>query len=155
MKLAEALIIRADARTRIQQVQARLGRNLSVQEGETASENPQDLFVELDRAVDEFTTLVKQINRTNASTEFASGITLTDALANRDALSTRHSAMMSVIHQASSAAQQTRYSRTEIRQVITVDIADLQKRADDLARQYRELDTAIQQMNWQVDLIED
>ncbi|MEQ8675089.1 MAG: DIP1984 family protein [Aggregatilineales bacterium] len=155
MKLAEALIIRADARKRIAQIQERLGRNISVQEGGQPPEDPQELLRELDRTIAEFTRLAKNVNRTNASTPFDGDITLTDALANRDALSMRHSALSNVIRQAASFSQQTRYSLSEIRQVVTVDIAVLQKQADDIARQFRELDTAIQQMNWQIDLLED
>lgn len=48
---------------------------------------------------------------------------------------------------------QSRCSRTEVRFVSTVDIGSLQKRADDFARQVRQLDARIQAMNWNVDLV--
>jgi hypothetical protein len=151
MKLAEALINRADAQKRIQQIRERLNRSARVQEGDAPPENPQELLEELRRTVDTFTDLVKRINRTNSQTTFQNG-TLTDALADRDALGVRRKALVDLINAASNA--QFRYGRSEIKYVSTVDVASLQREADDLARQYRELDSAIQQANWNVDLME-
>ena len=37
--------------------------------------------------------------------------------------------------------------------VRTIDVADIQKRADELAKDYRELDARIQEFNWQTELI--
>jgi cell division protein FtsB len=152
MKLAEALILRADAQKRIQQLRERLNRSAKVQEGEQPPEDPQELLAELDRLAAELTVLVKQINRTNSATPFDSDITLTDALAERDALALRRSVLTGVIQMA--AVQQNRYSRSEVKYFSTVSIADLQRQVDGLSRQYRELDARIQQLNWQVDLIE-
>ena len=63
MKLAEALILRADAQKRLQQLRERLNRSAKVQEGEEPAENPQELLAELDRLVADYGRLVKQINR--------------------------------------------------------------------------------------------
>lgn len=38
--------------------------------------------------------------------------------------------------------------------VSAVPIAEYQKEADDLARRFRELDTAVQAMNWTADLFD-
>jgi len=152
LKLAEALINRADAQKRIHQLRERLLRNVRIQEGEAPSEDPQELLAELRRTITEFTRLVKQINRTNAVTVFGDGLTLTDALAERDALAMERNMLTTLTQQA--AQPEFRYGRSEIKQVVMVNIAELQKRIDDLARRYRELDTAIQQANWVIDLIE-
>jgi hypothetical protein len=152
MKLAEALILRADAQKRLQQLRERLNRSAKVQEGDQPAEDPSDLLAELDRLVAEFGLLVKRINRTNSATAFSAEMTLTDALAERDALALKRSVLAGVIQTA--AVQQNRYSRSEVKYLSTVNIADLQKQVDDLSRQYRELDALIQQLNWQVDLIE-
>lgn len=153
MKLAEALINRADAQKRIQQLQARLARNAIVQEGEQPAEDPLELFAELDRVIAQLTQLVKQINRTNSAIRFDEARTLTDALADRDALMTERTALNSVLN-ALNSQNQFRYSRSEIKTVATVDVRAIQQRIDDLSRDYRELDAAIQQINWQADLIE-
>ncbi len=47
--------------------------------------------------------------------------------------------------------QQRRYSRSEIRVVRTFDVAKARKRADELARERRELDAEIQAANWTVE----
>lgn len=152
MKLAEALILRADAQKRIAQLRERLVRSARVQEGEEPPENPAELFAELNRALAEFKDMVQKINRTNSATAFDANRTITDALAERDTLGLERGALDGVI-QATSQAN-FRYGRSEIKYITTVNVADLQRRVDDLARRYRELDSAIQQMNWNIDLIE-
>jgi hypothetical protein len=150
MKLAEALIQRSDAKKRLEQLRQRLIRSAKVQEGETAPENPQDLMIEMNAIVDELTVLIKRINRTNSTTAFDSTRSLTDVLAERDGLMLRRSMLSSLMQ---GAQPQNRFGRMEIKEMPTVSIAELQKQYDDLARQHRELDTAIQQMNWNVDLL--
>jgi hypothetical protein len=46
------------------------------------------------------------------------------------------------------------YMQSNIKYFRAVDVAEVQKRADDLARRYRDLDTRIQAVNWSVDLLE-
>lgn len=150
MKLAEALINRADAQKRAAQLRDRLNRSARVQEGDAPPEDPAVLLAELDRTVDSLTSLIQRINRTNAATPFGNGV-LTDALAERDRLALKRSVLISVIEAATQ--NQFRYGRSEIRYIATVDVGDLQRQADDLARAYRELDSAIQQANWLVDLV--
>jgi hypothetical protein len=100
MKLAEALISRADGQKRIAQLQHRLVRSAKVQEGEEPPENPQELMVELDAISTELTNLIQRINRTNSITEFQ-GKTLADALAERDVLKLKWSSYDSLIQTAS------------------------------------------------------
>jgi hypothetical protein len=152
MKLAEALILRADAQKRVEQLKQRLLRNAKVQEGDTPAENPRDLIAELDRVVVDLTRLIQQINRTNAATTLADGTNVSDALAHRDALAKQHAVYRDLASTAT--VDQTRYSRSEVKFVSTVDVAATQRRADDLARQHRELDAAIQAANWTIDLQE-
>ena len=47
MKLAEALILRADCQKRIQQLETRLTNNAMVQDGEAPAEDPSQLRSEL------------------------------------------------------------------------------------------------------------
>ncbi|GJM42348.1 MAG: hypothetical protein DHS20C20_26300 [Ardenticatenaceae bacterium] len=152
MKLAEALINRADAQKRVQQLRERLTRSAKVQEGETPPENPEELLAELDRTISSLNDLVKKINKTNAETEIESGVTLTQALADRDALALKRNILTSLIEAA--AVTQSRFSRSEVKFLSTINVQELQKQVDDLARQYRELDTHIQEVNWQTELIE-
>ncbi len=49
--------------------------------------------------------------------------------------------------------RQDRYSRSEVKYVSTVSVADIQKSADELAKNYRELDARVQELNWQTELV--
>ncbi len=150
MKLAEALVNRADAQKRIEQIKQRLVKSAKVQEGENPPENPADLVQELDRTLREFIDLVRRINKTNSSTAFQEGMTLTDALAERDALALKRNALNALIEAAS--VQIAHYSRSEIKYLSTINVAEMQKQIDALAKEYRELDTKIQELNWQTEL---
>lgn len=152
MKLAEALILRADTKKKFDQIKHRLLANAKVQEGDKPVEKPEALMKELDAAALEFEKLVKAINRTNSVTEFTKGKSLTDALAERDTLALRGNAIRSVANEVTE--KENRWGRQEIKFVRTVDGAKVQKLADDIAKQHRELDTKIQEMNWKTDLVD-
>lgn len=152
MKLAEALALRADLQRRLQQMRTRLSQAALIQDGETPPEDPQALLGEAEGMITQLTAIVARINRTNLGATLPDGTSVTDALARRDTLTLWHS-MVSAMADAA-ANRVNRYSRTEIKVVATVDVAALRRQADDLARQRRELDTAIQATNWTVDLLE-
>ena len=150
MKLAEALILRADCQKRFEQLKARIIRSAKVQEGDQPAENPDELLAELERVSDELADLIKRINRTNSTTLYQEGKTISDALAERDVLALRHT-LYSELALAASVTQD-RFTRTEVKYVRTVDVGEAQKKADGLAKAYRELDARIQELNWQTEL---
>ncbi len=152
MKLAEALILRADYNKRAAQLRQRISANAKVQEGEEPAENPQALLKEFEQIADNTFALIKRINKTNIITRFADDKTLTDALAERDMLAARRKMYEELVNAAS--ASQDRYSRSEIKFKTTVSVKDIQKKVDDLAKAYRELDMKIQALNWNTDLVE-
>lgn len=154
MKLAEALILRADAQKRIQQLRERMARSARVQEGDTAPENPQELIEELTRVVAELRDLIKRINRTNAQTPFDETRTLTDALADRDALSIEHNVLVGLLVEATGQNMRNVYNPSNIKYFRAVDVMSVQKRADNLAAQRRDLDSRIQALNWTIDVSE-
>lgn len=151
MKLAEALILRADCQKKIAQLRQRLSRCVKVQEGEQPPEDPQVLLSELSGAIIQLTTLIQRINRTNANTAFEPG-NLSDALARRDTLAIQRNALQNIVQEA--ALTHNRYSHSEVKLVSTVNVSDLQRQVDGLAQEYRLLDTQIQSLNWQVDVLE-
>jgi Family of unknown function (DUF6847) len=93
-----------------------------------------------------------QINRANMTTQLESGMTLTEALALRDALTAHQNILRSVADAASERVD--RFGRAEIRRIPTIDVAQLRDEIDLLAKQRREVDTAIQAANWATDLPE-
>lgn len=152
MKLAEALILRADTKTRFEQLRQRLASNAKVQEGDKPSEKPEDLLKEMEKTAAEYEKLIRQINKTNSETEFIKGKTLTDALAERDVLGLRRGVYANLVNAATVSQQM--YSRSEIKFVSTIDVAKTQKIVDKLSKEYRELDAKIQEFNWKTDLVE-
>jgi hypothetical protein len=152
MKLGEALARRAELQNRLGQVRDRLRLSALVQEGDTPPEDPTPLLSEIDELAVELERLIALINRTNTATRLPSGLLLTEALAKRDVLGLRHSALKAVAD--ATAEQQARYSRSEIRMVRTFDVAAVRQQVDGLARERRDLDIEIQAANWTVDLIE-
>jgi hypothetical protein len=150
MKLAEALLLRADTQKKLASLRERIARNAVVQEGETAHEDPGKLMKEAVGVLGELEKLVVTINTANLANKLADGRTLTEAIARRDKLVQQHS----VIHTAidGSKKEPDRYSMSEIKWVATIDVSKLQKQSDDLARQIRELNAQIQETNWSVEL---
>ena len=151
MKLAEALILRADLQKRMEQVRVRIYNNVLVQEGEKPSEDPNILISEFMTLQDKLSTIIKSINKTNNETAFDEKMMLYEALIKRDAILSKRSILANAAQHASD--RQDRYSLTEIKYVSVVDVENLQKEADALAQSYRDLDTKIQGLNWNTDLI--
>ena len=152
MKLAEALILRADYQKRAEQLRGRIVSNAKVQEGDTPSEDPNRLLQELDDLSSGLTDLIQRINKTNSETSYEGGKTLTDALAERDVLSLKRK-IYSELAKAASVTQ-TRYSKSEVKFRSTVEVSSIQKQVDDMSKAYREMDAQIQALNWATDLLE-
>lgn len=152
MKIAEALVLRADLQKRMGQVKQRAINSANYQEGTEPAENALELRSDYDRMAGELETLIERINRTNLVQTIATGQTVTAALAARDVLGMRRSFLADLAGTANSP--HLRMMRTELRMVSAVPVAQFQREADDLARQYRELDTAIQATNWTADLLD-
>jgi hypothetical protein len=152
MKLAEALILRADCQKRMAQLKARLLVNAKVQEGDAPAETPQELIAELSRVSSELLDLIKRINRTNSATGFAGRGTISDALAERDVLALQRTAYADLAQMG--AITQGRITRSEVKYVSTINVAEIRKHADVLAKNYRDLDARIQELNWQTELVE-
>jgi hypothetical protein len=152
MKLAEALIQRADHRKRLDQLRERLVRVARVQEGDEPAEDPAALLAEVERTAAGLTSLIQRINRTNSTTPLDNVRTIADAIAERDTLRLRHTILSTLLQAA--AIKQDRLTKSEVRFQRTVDVLALQQQVDNLAQATRELDTSIQAANWLVDLLD-
>lgn len=150
MKLAEALIERADLQKRIEQLNVRLSNNARVQEGETPAENPVKLLSELDECIARLEDLICRINLTNSATVI-NGKTLTAWIAHRDCLMKKAEIMRGFLYTASQLGMRTGKNEIIIRS--TVSVEQLQKDADLLSKELRETDTTIQAANWTTDLL--
>ena len=110
MKLAEALSIRKDLQTRIEQLKVRIINNVRIQEGEQPAEDPTDLMKDLDSCLKQLEELIYRINVTNMHAK-SGDKTLTQLMAERDVLTKRVQVMREVMNQASSSSE--RYSSSE------------------------------------------
>jgi hypothetical protein len=153
MKLAEALLERADLQKRIEQLQARIVANASFQEGEEPTENASELLADCLRSIADLEKLMAEINLTNSSTVSADGPTITGLLAARESLRARHSILVRAAD-AATGAWARRQTRTELRQISALPVKELREQAEGVAKQLRELDVLIQRTNWEADLIQ-
>lgn len=150
MKLAEALSIRKDLQTRVDQLKARILNNVRIQEGEKPAEDPVELLKELDSCLNQLRELIYRINLTNMNTN-CDGKPVTQLMAERDVLLKRVQVLRDVFNQASTTTE--RYSRSEIKYVTTIDVKAMAKQIDKLAIQLRELDVKIQSVNFTTELM--
>jgi hypothetical protein len=151
MKLAEALAERSDCQKRLEEIKNRLGSTARIQEGEQPAEDPGELLAETDRLYVRLLELISAINRTNSQTWLDKECTVSDAIAERDILGKRRDFLSGVAGLASS--RWDRYSKSELRYVMTVPVGKLRADADQFAKRYRELDLRIQELNWKTELI--
>lgn len=152
MKIAEALILRADIQKRISQLKTRLNNNAKVQENEEPAENPEFLLTELDDLISQLNDLIIKINKTNTLSKI-DGISLVELIAKKNTLSQKTGILREFIEIASQKINL--YSSTEIKVFSTVNVPAQQKQLDKLSKEIRETDTKLQQANWTIDLIEE
>ena len=150
MKLAEALVLRADGQKRIEQLQQRLIQNAKVQADDQPAENPEILQQELEQLAQELVLLIQRINRTNSRTELEAGMSIADALAARDVTKLKSDIYRNLAQAA--IVKQDRQTKSEIKFQSTIQVAEVQRKADQLAKEHRQLDTRVQQANWQTEL---
>lgn len=152
MKLAEALILRSDLQKRIAILKDRLIRNAKVQEGDNPAENPQSLLNELSTNLNELEVIINKINRTNSNTIIDNELCLSDLINKRELLGKKTKILRDLVEAAT--IQFDRYSQKEVKFYSTVNVFELQKEIDKISKEYRETDTKLQGMNWNIDLIE-
>ena len=130
MKIAEALILRADIQKRIAQLKVRLNNNAKVQENEEPTEDPEFLLAELENLISQLNDLIVKINRTNTLSK-VDGISLVELIAKKDTLSQKAGILREFIEIASQKVNL--YSTTEIKVFSTVNVSELQKKLDRLS----------------------
>lgn len=150
MKLAEALALRADIQKKIASLRVRIARSAMVQEGVKPAEDSSKLLKEAMGAQEELKDLLIRINLTNSRSRLPDGRTLTEAVAQRDVFIGQHSLLTGAIE--ASHKEPDRYSNSEIKWVASMEVSKLQKQLDDVAKNLRLLNLAIQKANWDIDL---
>ncbi len=142
---------RADLNKKIEQLRKRLMENALVQAGEKTNEDPKQLLEELESSTERFEYLMSKINITNCQTVIDNK-TVTELIANKDSLLLKQSVYRDFLYEAGQSVYRAR--NTEIKVLPSVNVSEVRKIADDIAKQIRFLDNKLQMTNWSVDLIE-
>ncbi|WP_314063276.1 DIP1984 family protein [uncultured Vagococcus sp.] len=150
MKLAEALLLRGEYQTKGENLKSRILQNLRIQEGDKPSEDPHSLLTEAFELNEQLNELIKAINERNNLALLPDGRSLAQALIDRESIVKKRRLLVSITEAGSN--QEYRYSRSEIKFQLTLSLGDIHKQIDQLSRQFRELDTIIQGLNWSVDV---
>lgn len=155
MTLAEALVERKGLKERLDSLEERLAVNVHVQEGDTPAETPEALLAQVDAAIADLERLIVAINRTNLAARLPGeeGWSLMEAIARRDMLTLRQGILEQTINMTRMARQRGVVTRSEVRTIVTVDVAAMQKEIDALAKERRALDMRLQAANWSVQLM--
>ena len=151
MKLAEALLRRADMQKKLASLKSRIAENVKVQDGDTPSENPNELLLQANQVMSELYALIDHIHRTNAIAVMPDGATMLSTLVKRDELAERHRLLQTAIDNAKTEGD--RYSHREIKLQKVIEAVKLQKQTDDIAVKLRNLNIQLQAANWQIDLV--
>jgi hypothetical protein len=150
MKLAEALLLRADTKKKLASLRERLALNVVVQEKDKPHEDPTKLIKEATAVLESLEDLSLRVNSANHNSRLSDGRTLAELIARRDRIAQQHSLLHVAI--GGTRKEPDRYSMKEIKWVATVDVPKLQKQSDDLSKQLRELNARIQETNWKIEI---
>ena len=148
MKLAEALLLRADLMKKIEHLQNRITPVLIVSDDKLPQEDPDKLMAQLRKAIQDLETLIIRINKTNNETYIEGEGFLMEALAKRDSLKILSEKLRYIRY----AAQINNSGDKNL--ITTIDIKNLQIEMDQTGRAFREIDSKIQEINWLTELID-
>ncbi|MCX7548940.1 DIP1984 family protein [Xanthomarina sp. F1114] len=146
MKLAEALLLRADLMKKIEHLQNRIRPVLIVSDNKKPQEDPAKLLAQMRTTIQDLETLVIRINKTNNETQIKGEGSLMEALAKRDSLKMLSEKLRNIRY----AAQINNSGDANLK--TTIDIKKLQIEMDQTGRAFRELDSKIQELNWLTEL---
>ncbi len=144
------MIERRDLLDLILSLERRIRNNIKIQEGDEPSEDPEKLMIEINRLFEKLTNTRKRIDYANISTKVMEDITLNDLIVKQRILKKKHRVISAIVEEASN--KQRRYSNTEIKDIVTLDIKKYLKEMDGIAKEIRELDVTLQRLNWEIDV---
>lgn len=151
MKLAEALVLRADLQKKLENLKKRLANSVRKLDDIQVIEDPTALKLEAEETITVLYSLIDRIYRTNQSVILPSGQSMVTVLAKRDELVERRKLLDYIINK--SLPDSGLYFNERGKWQPAIDISAYQKQMDDISMQIRRLNLDIQQTNWQVDLV--
>ena len=146
MKLAEALLLRADLMKNLEHLQYRITPLLIVSDDRLPQEDPAELMAQLRKTISDLESIIIRINKTNNETLVEGEGVLMEALAKRDSLKM----LAEKLRNIRQSAQVNNISDKNLK--TTIDIKKLQAEMDQTGRAFREIDSKIQEINWLTEL---
>ncbi len=153
MKLAEALIRRKQLQTRIKEDVESLEAAVITPQGLGPDEEPNALLRQIEVAHIQLEELVVRINQTNNQALLPAGISLMEAIAHRDVLAKRLEHLKVLLKTVLGRNRREYWSDNQPIQATHLSVESLRSQTNDLSKELRELDLAIQATNWSTDLI--
>lgn len=147
MRLAEAMMQRADLDKKVSILGARLNDIALINKSYALEDEPKHLFEELNKSMKALSEVVYRIHVTNMET-VDNGTTITAMLTKKEILKIRIQMLQRIKEEAriDSCFDRTKYT-------ILINKAELQKELDECKNQLEKLDMKLQQLNWQTELI--
>ncbi|MGK7944576.1 MAG: DIP1984 family protein [Microcystaceae cyanobacterium] len=152
IKLAEALLIKAEYEERLESLRSRLMVSARVQDGSFPPEDPETLIADVQTCLNHLASISKRISITQSQTLLDSRQTVAAAIVDQEMLLKKQSIYQSIIEGGiipSDVAQ-----GSSIRWLITVNLAGLNRRIEEMIKDYRLLETEIQQVSWNTELVD-
>ena len=151
MKLAEALLERADLKKKLLLLNSRIINNARMQEGCEPTESEEKLLKQLDELLSRLEYLIKHINHTNEMTVSKTGEKISELIARKDVLAMKLKTTANLVEAGGDLVN--RMTRSEIKILPTFDVPMMQKKVDKISAEIRKVDTAIQELNWTTELL--
>lgn len=150
MLLAEAIAERAEILRRNGVLQDQLWRAVQAPEGEKPFLDPYELIEEEDQNLDRLHVLDKQIHETNTKTMLQENQTLLGAVIRLRMILKKKRLYSNVTERVFPRYQ---YGGSEIKNVTTVNIRNLNNKMDQIEREYQELLILVQKRNWKLQVL--
>jgi hypothetical protein len=155
MKIGEALIARKHALNSIALLKDRYVSAAVHQKDEEPEDVARDIFSQFENNLEESRRLTVALNHANNVTKVTTSVgqmTVMEAVIYRDMLKLKHGMVLQMINALRS---RNRYN-PEQKEVLAegISVRDLTKVSDDVGKEIRLLDIAMQEVNWTADLIE-
>lgn len=158
MKLAEALKLREGLNSETSRIDSKIRQSLILQEGKTPLYNVDKKYDEFVAKTTELYRLAMSTNYTNNTVEIKDGTlcltkakTIGEVLIHRKFLKKKLELLEKIVEKGQ---EKDLESIDEIRFKSFVDIEVYDTKAEDVRKQIQELDTKLQELTWEIDLIE-
>lgn len=146
------MLIKAEYEERLESLRTRLMISARVQEGSFPPEDPETLMADVETCLNNLASLTKRISITQSQTLLASRQSLADAIIDQEMLLKKQFIYQSIIDSGTIPVDSLQDSNS--RWLVTVNLAGLNRRVEELVKDYRLLETEIQKVSWSTELVD-